>query len=135
MLKKCLGGIRVRFLSSCLFRLCDIDHKIKQSKLFYLINGKGNTEEWRAILKSFDLIAVVPEVIRTNIVFIVSVIIVGYIILRGKVKFVNLVQVEFLFILVVIISIYKRLRIFLLVIILSGVSRIIFILVYVKRTM
>jgi len=67
------------------------------------------------------------------LIWIISIVVVWFIILESKVKFVNLVQLEFLFIILVMVSIFTRLRLFLWVIILSGVSRVIFMIIYIKK--
>ena len=142
-----LFNILLVFSRTFIFILFNTQERIKSWKLYILINGVKN-ENRTNIVEIIDIYKVnnnyydntgwldilfIPEVIRSNLVCFISVLVIIYM-LRGKVKFVNLIQLEYLLLIVVIITIYKRLGIYIFLIILSGVSRIVFILLYIKRT-
>lgn len=57
---------------------------------------------------------------------------VSILIISGKIEYVNIVQIEFLFIILIIIRGHVSINLFLIIIMLSGVRRVIFILLYIK---
>jgi len=143
-----LFNILLVFSRTIMFLLSVQCRNMKSWKLYILINGINKNENRTNIVEIIDIYKVnnnyydntgwldilfIPEVIRSNLVCFISVLVIIYM-LRGKVKFVNLIQLEYILLIVVIITIYKRLGIYIFIIILSGVSRIIFILLYIKRT-
>lgn len=81
-----------------------------------------------------DLLIIFPDIFSNYLLTLISLVIVRLMLLSGsKVKYVNIIQLEYIFYILVIMLIIVRLNLFLIVIILSGVSRIIFIIIYIKQ--